>query len=177
MSCFLGIDPGVAGGLALIAENGRPLTAPKMPATERELCDVVYQLAAAAELHGMIEKLGAMPRRTATVRCEYCGASWTESKPLQSPSTMLMMGTNYGGLRMALAAAGIAFDEVLPRTWQAAFGLVSSRNLTSTQKKNRHKAKAEQLFPSVRVTHYIADALLIAEYCRRMYHVGSTGLK
>ncbi len=69
MSCFLGIDPGVAGGLALIAQDGQPLTALKMPATERELCDVVYQLAGCDELRGMIEKLGAMPRRSATVRC------------------------------------------------------------------------------------------------------------
>ncbi len=59
MSCFLGIDPGVAGGLALIAQNGRPLTALKMPATERELCDVMCQLAACDELRGMIEKLDA----------------------------------------------------------------------------------------------------------------------
>ena len=40
---------------------------------------------------------------------------------------------------------------------------------TPAQKKNRHKALAEELFPEVkRVTHANADALLIAEYGRRI---------
>lgn len=34
-------------------------------------------------------------------------------------------------------------------------------------KKNRHKAKAQQLFPAWHITHATADALLIAEYARR----------
>jgi hypothetical protein len=36
-------------------------------------------------------------------------------------------------------------------------------------KKQRNKAKAEELFPGQRITHATADALLIAEYCRRIH--------
>lgn len=35
--------------------------------------------------------------------------------------------------------------------------------------KNITKQRAQQLFPSAKVTHKIADALLLAEYCRRVH--------
>jgi hypothetical protein len=41
-----------------------------------------------------------------------------------------------------------------------------------TVKKNKHKAKAAQLFPRVKITHSNADALLIAEHARRQYVKG-----
>jgi hypothetical protein len=40
---------------------------------------------------------------------------------------------------------------------------------TSTEKKNRHKAAAVRLFPGVKVTHKVADAILIAEFARRTW--------
>ena len=30
------------------------------------------------------------------------------------------------------------------------------------------KAKAQQLFPNLKITHAIADSLLIADYCRQI---------
>jgi hypothetical protein len=44
---------------------------------------------------------------------------------------------------------------------------------TTTQKKNVHKQRAIELFPperypNVKVTHKTADALLLAEYARRI---------
>ena len=165
---FCGIDPGLSGGIALIDGAGRVITCGKMPDTERGLWRVLLEIADSHDVVAMLEQLGGMPRRPRTERCHKCGASRTTSAPLQSPTTMLKMGTNYGQLRMGLVAAGIRFDEVLPRRWQASFGLVfSSGRFTATQKKNKHKAKAEHLFPGVEITHAIADALLIAEYCRR----------
>ena len=38
-----------------------------------------------------------------------------------------------------------------------------------TEKKNRHKDKAALYFPEIAITHAIADALLISEYCRRTW--------
>ena len=34
--------------------------------------------------------------------------------------------------------------------------------------KNVTKRRAQELFPGARVTHAVADALLLAEYCRRL---------
>jgi hypothetical protein len=41
-------------------------------------------------------------------------------------------------------------------------------NEASRAKKALHKERAQALFPGVRVTHALADALLLAEYARRL---------
>lgn len=156
MNTYIGIDPGVSGGIALIDQG--PVSnepgAVKMPATERDIWDV-FRTMETRPIFAYIEKLGGMPRDE-------------QGRARQSGTTMFKMGLNNGLLRMALVASGIPFDEVLPKKWQAEFGLLKRPNETQTAKKNRHKQKAQQLFPSLKVTHATADALLLAEYCRRI---------
>jgi hypothetical protein len=77
-------------------------------------------------------------------------------------------GLSVGALRMALTAAAIPFDPILPRVWQKALGVSYPKGSTDTVKKNITKRRAQQLFPTLTVTHAIADALLLAEYCRRL---------
>lgn len=153
MTFWIGADPGVSGGIAILSDSTTDVF--KMPETERDLWDSLNGLR--AQCIGLLEQLGATPRDKETGQAR------------QSPSSMLKMGRNYGSLRMAFVAAGIPFEEVLPRKWQAEYGLLSKPNESKTDKKNRHKQKAQNLFPSVKVTHATADALLIAEYCRRKY--------
>ncbi len=76
-------------------------------------------------------------------------------------TSMFTFGMGYGGLRMALIAAAIPFVEVTPQSWQKAIGCLTQGD------KNVSKAKAQQLFPTVKVTHAVADALLLAEWRRR----------
>ena len=79
-------------------------------------------------------------------------------------------GRSVGVLHMAAIAAGLRVEFVTPQKWQRALGLiVSGRGLgqDDTSKKNRNKARAQELFPALRVTHALADALLIAEFGRR----------
>ena len=57
---------------------------------------------------------------------------------------------------------GQPFDRVLPQTWQGKMGCRTGGD------KNISKAAAQRLFPKVTVTHAIADALLLAEYARRL---------
>lgn len=71
-------------------------------------------------------------------------------------------GLNYGACRMALMAAQIPSEEVLPQKWQAGM------NCRSGKDKNVTKRRAQGLWPRYTITHALADALLIAEYCRRM---------
>jgi hypothetical protein len=59
---------------------------------------------------------------------------------------------------MALTAAGIPFTRIRPQVWQKKLGCMTKGN------KNITKQKAQELFPSIKVTHAIADALLIATY-------------
>jgi hypothetical protein len=69
---------------------------------------------------------------------------------------------------MALIASGVPFEAVTPGKWQKEFGLLAKKGETKTAKKNRHKARAQELFPDLKITHATADALLIAEYGRRV---------
>jgi hypothetical protein len=144
----IGIDPGKSGGIAWWRPTAHH-AAMKMPATERDLADVMKDLAD-NDCFAYIEKVHAMPG--------------------QGVTSMFTFGQNYGFLRGCLIAHGIPFEEVTPQKWQKEFGLVFPKKmgLTPTEKKNRHKAKAQQLFPHLKVTHATADALLIAEYGRRL---------
>lgn len=70
-------------------------------------------------------------------------------------------GQSYGFLRGVLVACRVPFDQVTPAKWQRNLGCLSKGD------KNVTKAKAQELWPELRITHAIADALLIAEYGRR----------
>ncbi len=151
MSTYIGIDPGQKGGLAKICQFGGPPRpwAEKMPATERDIWDVLNQIMEmAGNVFAYIEAVHSMPK--------------------QGLSSTFKFGRSYGFLRGCLVASEMPFDEVSPVKWQRAMGINPIKDEPITAKKNRHKAKAQQLFPSLEVTHAIADALLIAEFCRRI---------
>lgn len=164
---YIGIDPGKNGGIAWQRQPMEPTgeqslyrgktQAVKMPQTEQDLWQAIASLEDTG-CRAIIEKVHASPRRDKTGKEVKNGAA-----------TMFKFGQSYGSLRMALIAAGIPFDEVTPQKWQRELGLIrTNKNESSTDKKNRHKAKAQQLFPELNVIHATADALLIAEYCRRV---------
>jgi hypothetical protein len=69
-------------------------------------------------------------------------------------------GQGYGRLEMALTAANVPFKRVTPQVWQK-----SMKCLTGGDK-NISKGRAQEMFPSLKITHATADALLIAEYAR-----------
>jgi hypothetical protein len=114
----------------------------KNDATERELSDWLMQIPANGGLHAVIESVHASPQMGVT--------------------SAFTFGRGYGFLRGLLIGAKIPFEEVSPVRWQAALGCRSKGD------KNVTKAKAGQLFPDVKVTHANADALLLAEYLRRL---------
>jgi crossover junction endodeoxyribonuclease RuvC len=144
MKAFLGIDPGQSGGIAIVSDGLSPW-AVKMPATERDLWDTLHALRAWSdrEAVAVIEAVHAMPK--------------------QGVTSTFTFGKSYGGLRMALIGNMIPFRDVQPRKWQQVMGCLTGGD------KNISKAKAQQLFPSIKVTHALADALLLAEWLRREY--------
>lgn len=74
---------------------------------------------------------------------------------------------NYGFIKGLATGLGLVVEEVTPQQWQKDLGLGNSRGMTKTQWKNKLKAKAQELFPDVKVTLKTADALLIWEWYRR----------
>jgi hypothetical protein len=151
MSWYIGIDPGVSGGIAAVScVPGLQIGAMKMPATDRDLYVALKALIAENVQNG--HPLAVLER--------------VSSSPQMGVVSAFTFGRGVGALKMALAALEIPYDEVTPQKWQLVMGCRSGGD------KNITKRRAQQLFPALAITHATADALLLAEYCRRL-HRGS----
>jgi len=142
---YVGIDPGQSGGIACIHSvpgSIEEVAAKKMPETERDIYEVLRDVCGSMDTFCIIEKVHSMPK--------------------QGVVSTFKFGRNYGFLRGILIAQNVPFDEVSPGVWQRHLGCLTKGD------KNITKSKAQQLFPTIKVTHSIADSLLIAEYCRRI---------
>lgn len=89
------------------------------------------------------------------------------SMPMQGVSSTFKFGMHYGFLRACIHSVEKPMFDVSPMKWQGALGCLTKGD------KNVTKARAQQWFPSIKVTHAIADALLIAEYGRRVENAGT----
>ena len=148
----MGVDPGASGGVAMVDDAGALVRADKMPETDRD----VFQL---------LELAGGVGARAVLKRV------W--SSPQMGVASAFKFGVSVGLLRMALVASGAPFDELTPMKWQGPMGIrqaTGRRPLGGPGQKDKNIAKrrAQELFPQARVTHAVADAMLLAEYCRRL---------
>ena len=139
----IGIDPGTNGGIAWIAD-GKPCVE-KMPDSLRDLWDLICDIT-------------NHPRSTVDGRKYKAYIEQVHSSPQMGVKSAFTFGNGFGHLEMALTAAGIPFERVRPQVWQKAMGCMTKGD------KNVSKRKAQELFPSIKITHATADALLIASY-------------
>lgn len=140
---FIGIDPGVSGGIAWTSPLGDQCKA--MPATLHDTIDLLEQI------------LDQQADGKSTVYIEEL-PKFIRAIP---SSKVFVMARNYGQLEGALATLNITMHHVRPQVWQKALGLGTSTGGTKTDWKNKLKAKAQHLFPEEEVTLKTADALLI----------------
>jgi hypothetical protein len=145
MSIHIGVDPGISGGIAILGIKGAA-QAYKMPSTSRDLWELIQEIKMAADFESH--------QISATLES-------VSSSPQMGVVSAFTFGNGFGHLEMALTAAGIPFERVRPQVWQKALGCMTKGN------KNITKAKAQEMFPNLKVTHATADALLIAEYGKR----------
>jgi hypothetical protein len=137
---YLGIDVGAAGGLALLDAAGRVQWAKPMPEDDLDLLTLLMQTAL-DETEVVLEAV--------------------HSSPQMGVTSAFSFGQQAGRVRMALVATRLAYRGVTPMMWQRRMECVSGGD------KNVTKARAQGLWPGLKVTHKIADALLLAEYGRR----------
>jgi hypothetical protein len=71
------------------------------------------------------------------------------------------MAQSFGRIEGVLAAFKVPIVTITPQAWQKAHGLGTRGEMTTTQWKNKLKARAQSLYPEERVTLATADALLI----------------
>jgi hypothetical protein len=150
---FLGIDPGKQGGIVLLDYNGNWVVSAKMPDTEIDLWRALRTIEKGEDtVTAIIEQVGGYTRRDGP----------------QPGSAAFKFGQGYGALLMGLVAAEIPFSRVIPRTWQKGLGIPPKpKEMSKPQWKRRLKSIAQERFPEPVVTAWMADALLIADYCRR----------
>jgi hypothetical protein len=150
---YIGIDPGKSGGIAVI--QGRKVECFRMPNTEKDGWSIFAENKE-GRVFAVIEKVHSMPG--------------------QGVKSMFSFGQNYGFLRGCLTAAQIPFEEITPQAWQKGLSIPPrAKTETKPQFKERLRQKAQQLFPQEAVwgrtlgeQRAVCDALLIAEYCRRI---------
>lgn len=143
----IGIDAGRNGGIAWIT-NGKAC-AEKMPDTLQDLWELIQDITT-----------NGTPVERLSKACYGCKAylEQVHSSPQMGVKSAFTFGNGFGHLEMALTAAGIPFERVRPQVWQKAMGCMTKGD------KNVSKRRAQELFPSIKVTHAIADSLLIAAY-------------
>lgn len=137
---FIGVDPGASGSICAINESAFPvLTFALKDRTDVDIKEALtMMMGAELPMSGVLERVHAMPK--------------------QGVSSTFKFGSSFGSLGAHLVWAGIRFELVSPHKWQQSLGCLSRGN------KNVTKRKAQEMFPTLRVTHAIADGLLLALY-------------
>ncbi len=145
---YIGIDPGKSGAICAIDSSGNAWVVVKTDKPYKEIYhELWYATCIKGECFAAIELVHAMPG--------------------QGVASTFKFGESFGMLLGLLAVTDVEFEKVRPAVWCKEFGLKKGEEESNTDWKNRHKQLAQELFPDVDVTHATADALLIAEYCRR----------
>lgn len=142
---LIAIDPGVSGGIAH-EHDGKVLVQP-MPET----------------LHDLIEALSLLCSPGCTVFLE----ELPKFAGKMSASSMGTMFKNYGRVEGALAVFNVRIEYLPPKKWQAALGLGEKKNHGDRWKAHL-KARAQALYPQLKVTLKTADALLLLEAGKKL---------
>lgn len=148
---YLGIDPGVAGALAVIdGDNIRLFDVPTRKATK----GTEYNAGEMADLiHGEASPDSFVMLETVSIR------------PGESGTSALKIGKGAGLWEGVIAGARVPYEMVPAATWKREFRLLGCDKKAS-------RARAQELFPQIRAElgkkrPDFSEALLLAEYARR----------
>jgi hypothetical protein len=144
---FIGCDPGQSGGFVILDESMNVKEVFKTPQDRVSFIDKMNEVSSIGKVFLMKERV--------------------HSQPKNGGKSNFTFGYNIGILEACITMAKIPFQDITPQTWMKFFMLKKEKNEAQTAWKNRIKQRAQELFPSERVTLWNADAFMIAEYCRR----------
>lgn len=171
---FFGIDPGVSGGIAVISDLsiGRFVEAVKMPNTTEGIVSQIKAMHdSGIDTLAVVEKVWGFPPRTIPVSCPKCHRTIFVNAARDGSKQITTFMKNAGIIEGVLATLYIKTLFISPQRWErdmGVFGMTKAIAKTKSQKKNIHKEQAKKLFPDQKVTLATCDALLLAEYCRRL---------
>ena len=160
MSAVIGIDTGANGAAVYILDGVMGSTRIETlkfgaKAFTRRLLFLWLRERSSATAY--VERVSPMPARGKDGKARKVGTK-----------SMFTMGANWERPMMALAAADVKTIEVTAKEWQKKLGIYFPKGTEYTIRKALLKEYAQEMFPDVKVTLAIADALLIAEHGRRL---------
>jgi len=157
---FIGIDPGASGAIAVIDRTQKIYLLQDFPGDEVAVSEIIRNLKSNYSdidigINRVFQFKAAIER--------------VHSMPGQGVSSSFKFGTNYGIWKGILASFQIPFHEPSPQAWQK--GVIKK-----AQDKIPALAAARRIWPFAELTgprggakDGRADALLIADWCRKQY--------
>tara|TARA_R100000664_G_scaffold8968_1_gene14780 strand:- start:7555 stop:8007 length:453 start_codon:yes stop_codon:yes gene_type:complete len=138
----IGIDPGKSGGIAIIKEEG--IIAKSTPKEATGMARILRNVQNEAHIDSeniniFIENVHAFP---------------TDSR-----SGAFKFGTNFGLWLGILGAYNLDYERVSPRKWMSDFAPLPK---IKKERKTMLKQIAQDMFPDIKVTYKVSDAILIA---------------
>lgn len=159
-SAFLGVDPGVTGAIAAVDEHGNILMAQKIP--------TLLVTKTRRELH-----ISAIRRTIDEIACDtlvtFAALERVSAMPKQGVVSMFRFGNALGVMQGLLSGMEISFISPTPKKWMREM----VTDVEGVDGKARSVLAASRIWPemdfSKKSSHNIADALLLAEYARRIH--------
>ena len=147
----ISIDPGVNGGICASHPNGSAMEIHKMPETIYDIRET---------LTAIVEDQLWFPEPAI---CFIELPPW--SMGINKGVGSVKLHHNRGVLEGMLVAMGVKLVNVPPQKWQKTFSLGTRSSCANDAAwKNKLKAEAQRIYPNLKVTHAVADALLILTY-------------
>lgn len=151
---YIGIDPGLGGGIGAVDDNGRFVCCESMPVLTEGNSKSID--ARAAWL--LVGDINSMSSYNAKVAIEKVGAM-----PGQGVTSMFNFGRSYGAIIGVVSTFLIPRHDVPPQVWKRHHGLIG-------KDKEASRGLAVKLFPAANLSkkkdHGMAEALLIAKWLR-----------
>ena len=150
---FIGIDPGKSGGFGVIkVEDGIESSyAHKFPKDIKDLPPMILSQIpcdlSMFNVHVVIEHVHAFPN--------------------QGSVSTFSFGQNLGQWEGVLASCELEAKYINPRVWMSKF---VELGLEKKERKRRLYGKAKELFPNIKTTFNISDALLLTKYAYDLYY-------
>tara|TARA_R110000824_G_scaffold73222_4_gene186545 strand:+ start:1936 stop:2472 length:537 start_codon:yes stop_codon:yes gene_type:complete len=150
---FIGIDPGKSGGFGVIkVDDGIESSfAHKFP---KELADLPSIL------------MSHIPNNL-TLEDVHVSIEHVHAFPNQGSVSTFSFGQNLGQWEGVLASLELEAKYISPRVWMAEF---IKLGLEKKDRKRQLYAKAQELFPNIKITFNISDALLLTQYAYDQYY-------
>ena len=158
---FIGIDPGITGGIVALGSDGSFIGSYRTPII-KDKSKRHYDIRGMAEV---LEELLDQRERL------FCGIEKVGTLPRDGRVGAFNFGKGYGIWLGIMAGLAIPYIEVPPQRWQ---GPMLSGLPRGPQTKTSAVSRARSLFPSlpikVKADWGMADAALIAEHTRRNWN-------